>query len=267
MRVIGFLFAVLLGAHAAGLTQIAGAAPGAHALEPRPGPEAFAREVDLRLDLPAEVQAEYAQRLQAALAQAGIADPPAQYFVLIDRSARVQAGFVYWRSPDAAWRFVGASPVSTGRPGEYQHFLTPLGVFAHSPKNMDFRAEGTPNALGILGYGRKGMRVYDFGWVPAERSWGTGGAGVLRLQMHATDPRLLEPQLGQSRSEGCVRIPATLNAFIDRYGLLDADYEAAARAGKAPWVLRADREPTPWPGRWLVIVDSQRDARPAWSPQ
>lgn len=126
-------------------------------------------------------------------------------------------------------------------------FDGPRGVFAHSTANMDFRAEGTRNVLGILGYGRKGMRVYDFGWVGAERTWGAGGIGVMRLQMHATDPELLEPHL--------------------RYGLLDADYEAAARAGEHLWVLRTDREPTPWPGRWLVVIDSQRGARPAWSPR
>ena len=255
---------VLIGVKALAIGSLAVLA--AHAAEPRPGPEAFVREVDLRLELPPQAQREYAGRLEQALARAGIADPPAQYFVLVDRSARVQAGFVYWRSPEATWRFIGASPVSTGRPGAYEHFLTPLGVFAHSLQNMDFRAEGTRNALGILGYGRRGMRVYDFGWVPAQRTWGAGGAGLMRLQMHATDPQRLEPLLGQWRSEGCIRIPATLNAFIDRHGLLDADYEAAARSGKAPWVLRADREPTPWPGRWLVIVDSQREARPAWSP-
>jgi len=249
----------------AALVAALAAALAVNGAEPRPGPEAFAREVELRLEVPPPVQAEYAARLEAALAGAGIGDPAAQYFVLVDRSARVQAGFVYWRSPEAQWRFIGASPVSTGRPGEYEHFLTPLGAFVH-PGNMDFRAEGTPNALGILGYGRKGMRVFDFGWVVEERAWGQGGSGLMRLQMHATDPRRLEPLLGERRhSKGCIRIAASLNTFIDRHGLLDADYEAAARAGKAPWVLRPDREPTPWPGRWLVVVESERTARPEWA--
>jgi len=242
------------------------AALAVHAAEPRPDAQAFMREVDLRLDVPPQEQAGYAKRLEDALAQAAVDDPRPQYFVLIDRSPQVQAGFIYWRSPQGAWQLIGASPVSTGRPGEFEHFLTPRGVFAHSTANMDFRAEGTRNALGVLGYGRKGMRVYDFGWVGAERTWGAGGNGVMRLQMHATDPELLEPRLGAWRSKGCIRIPASLNLFIDRYGLLDADYEAAARAGERPWVLRPDREPTPWPGRWLVVIDSQRGARPAWSP-
>ena len=241
------------------------AALAVHAAEPSPGPEAFAREVDLRLELPPDAQTEYAALLEQALAQAGVEDVRAQYFVLIDRSPRVQAGFLYWRSPEGAWQMIGAAPVATGRPGEYEHFLTPLGAFAHSLANPDFRAEGTRNALGIRGYGRKGMRVYDFGWVEAPRAWDSGGEGQMRLQMHSTDPEFLEPLLGQWHSKGCIRIPASLNAFIDRYGLLDADYEAAVRAGHRLWMLSADREPTPWPGRWLVVVDSQRNARPEWA--
>ena len=237
----------------------------AHAAAQAPGAGAFAREVDLRLDVPPPVQAYYAARLDGALSRAGVEDARPQYFLLIDRSAHVQAGFLYWRSPEGASHFIGASPVATGRPGEYEHFLTPVGAFAHSLANPDFRAEGTRNALGILGYGVKGMRVYDFGWVEAERTWEPGGESLMRLQVHSTDPDLLEPLLGAWHSKGCIRIPARLNVFIDRYGLLDADYEAAARAGQRLWMLRADREPTGSPGRWLVVVDSQHTARPAWA--
>ena len=236
-----------------------------HAAEPDPGAEAFKREIDVRLDVPAREQADYAKRLDAALARAGIEDARPQYFLLIDRSSRVQAVFLYWRSPEGVFQLVGATPAATGRPGEYEHFLTPLGVFAHSLANPDFRAEGTRNAAGILGYGAKGMRVYDFGWVEAERTWDPGRGGLMRLQVHSTDPDLLEPMLGAWHSKGCIRIPALLNLFIDRYGLLDADYEAAVRAGGRLWVLREDREPTASPGRWLVVVDSLRSARPRWA--
>ncbi len=249
------------------LVNLLAVALAAHAAEPRPDAQDFMREVDRRLEVPAAEQAGYAERLEQALAHAAVQDPRPQYFVLVDRSPHVQAAFVYWRSPEGGLQFIGASPVSTGRPGEFEHFLTPRGVFAHSIANMDFRAEGTRNALGILGYARKGMRIYDFGWVGAERTWGAGGMGVMRLQMHATDPQLLEPRLGLWHSKGCIRIPASLNVFIDRHGLLDADYEAAERAGERLWVLRPDREPTPWPGRWLVVIESQRGARPAWSPR
>ena len=42
--------------------------------------------------------------------------------------------------------------------------------------------------------------------------------GVLRLQMHATAPDPAEQTLGTPQSEGCVRIPALLNEFVDRHG-------------------------------------------------
>jgi len=233
-----------------------------------PGPEDFTLEVDRRLDVPAAEQRRYALRLAAALAEAGVAAPsvPAgEYFVLVDRSARVQALLLYWRSPQGAWQLIGASPVSTGLPGEFEHYLTPLGAFEHTPENPDFRAEGTYNELGFRGYGREGMRVFDFGWASGERTWDFGGEGRVRLQLHATDPDRLEPLLGQRRSEGCIRIPATLNAFLDRYGILDAEYEARSRDGQAPRVLGADREATATPGRWLVVIETKRSARPAWA--
>jgi len=242
--------------------------------EPAPGPQTFAAEVDMRLSVPAAEQKRYARRLATALAEAGVAEPSvpsAEYFALVDRSPRVQAVFLYWRSPLATWEFIGASPVSTGLPGEFEHFLTPLGAFEHTPANPDFRAEGTLNELGLRGYGVEGMRVYDFGWVSAERTWEKGekrsARSLMRLQMHATDPERLEPRLGERHSEGCIRIPATLNTFLDRHGILDADYEELAREGRAPRVLLGDREPTATPGRWLLVVDSQRRARPAWSPR
>lgn len=87
----------------------------------------------------------------------------------------------------------------------------------------------------------------------------------MRLQMHATDARFLEPRLGTRQSKGCIRIPATLNRFIDHYGILDADYEAALAAGHHFWVLPADREPTPWSGRYLVVTETPRATRPDWA--
>ena len=231
-----------------------------------PGAEVFSREVDMRLAVPPDEQQAYAKRLEDALARAGLSGLAPQYVVLVDRSPAVQAAFVYLRMSGADLEFVGASPASTGLPGTFDHFRTPLGVFEHSLANRDFRAEGTVNKNGIRGYGRKGMRVFDFGWAMAERGWKPYGLGVMRLQMHATDPDLLEKQLGAARSKGCIRIPASLDAFIDRHGLLDADYEEAAMRGVHLWVLPADYLPVQWPGRYLVVVDSGRKARPQWSP-
>jgi hypothetical protein len=84
--------------------------------------------------------------------------------------------------------------------------------------------------------------------------------------MHATDPALAEQKLGTAQSEGCVRIPSSLNDFVDRHGLLDEDYERSVGEGEKPWVLRKDRTPTLHAGRYMVVVDSERTERPDWSP-
>jgi len=242
-------------------------APIAHALEDV-GPDLateFACEVSPRLALPADEQRGYAELLRRTLSSEGLSALSPQYVVLVDRSASVQAAFIYLLGHGIDWAFIGASPVSTGRPGSVDHFLTPLGVFPHSLQNMDFRAEGTLNKNGIRGYGVKGMRVFDFGWIMGERGWGASGKSIMRLQMHATDPDFLEKRLGERASNGCIRISATLNHFIDRYGLIDADYEQVAQHGRLLWVLRGDRTPVATPGRYLVVVDTQRAALPAWA--
>ncbi|MDN7701981.1 MULTISPECIES: hypothetical protein [Burkholderia] len=227
----------------------------------------FTQEVTRRLNVPANEQRAYGERLQKALADADLGDLAGEYVVMVDRAPNVQALFIYFRAtPANAWLMIGASPVGTGLPGQYDHFLTPLGVFHHSPDTMDFRAEGTTNENGIRGYGRRDMRIYDFGWVDGERGWGKGGVSPMRFQMHATDPDRLEALLGIRHSKGCVRIPASLNTFLDQHGLLDDDYQARVEAGKSLWVLRRDRDITPIAGRYLVVIDSARKTRPAWSP-
>ncbi|QRR08070.1 hypothetical protein FPJ27_17820 [Burkholderia sp. MS455] len=227
----------------------------------------FTQEVTRRLNLPVSEQRAYAERLQKALADADLGDLAGEYVAMVDRAPNVQALFIYFRAtPANAWLMIGASPVGTGLPGKYDHFVTPLGVFHHSPDNMDFRAEGTTNDNGIRGYGRRDMRIYDFGWEDGERGWGKGGVSPMRFRMHATDPDRLEPLLGIRHSKGCVRIPASLNLFFDRHGLLDDDYQARVEAGRSLWVLRRDRDITPIAGRYLVVIDSARKTRPVWSP-
>ena len=217
----------------------------------------FELEVDRRLRLTVAESEAYAARLAGALESAGVRLERPQFVVLVDRDASAQALLLWWATPDGLTLLIGASPVSTGRPRGFEHFETPTGVFEHSLANLDFRAEGVLNEFGIRGYGDKGMRVFDFGWVPARRGWAPGEQ-LMRLPMHATDRQKLEPRLGQRESKGCIRIPATLNRWIDRYGVLDAAYEEALAAGRQFWVLRGDRMPTPWSGRYLVIIDSQR---------
>jgi hypothetical protein len=220
----------------------------------------YATEVDRRLDIPLGDQAAYAALIPQL-------EGGSQFVALVDRSPFVQAFLLFWLDPSLFPHFIGASPVSTGRPGRFDYFETPLGVFAHTLDNPDYRALGTKNSLGIRGYGVKGMRVYDFGWVHQKKGWGNQAEIEMRLQMHATDPLLLEPFLGIPRSKGCIRIPATLNTLLDRFGILDADYQRAASEGRRHFTLRPDWQPTPWAGRYIVIVDTGRSERPVWSPR
>jgi hypothetical protein len=229
--------------------------------------ELFARDVTRRLNVPDAEQRAYGQRLQRALDAHTLGNLSGEYVVLVDRNERVQALFVYFRAiPADPWQWIGTAPVATGRPGQFDHFVTPLGVFEHTPGNMDYRAEGTMNQNGIRGYGKHDLRIFDLGWAQGERGWGKGGLSQMRFQMHATDPQKLEPLLGIRHSKGCVRIPASLDVFLDHYGILDAEYEELIDTGRALWVLHADRQITPWAGRYIVVVDSARRTRPGWSP-
>jgi hypothetical protein len=223
----------------------------------------YAHEVDRRLAVPEAEQRAWALLLATLLADKELGP---QYVVLVDRSPSIQAVAIYWIAPDSTFHFIGASPASTGKPGSFDHFITPTGVFEHRITNRDFRAEGTPNENGILGCGRRGMRVYDFGWQQAERGWGRRGEATMRLQMHATDPEHLATRLGTIQSKGCIRIPAKLDTFIDRHAILDADYEQAIATGQTFSVLSKTREPSPWSGRYLVVVDTGPTSRPRWSP-
>lgn len=227
----------------------------------------FARQVDHRLELPLSDQGRYIGLAQQTLAKVALKDLPAQTFLMVDRNPFIQAAFVLLLSPTGDWHWVGATAVSTGKPGGFEHFITPRGVFVHSPDNPDYRAAGTYNENHIRGYGVRAMRVFDFGWQMAERGWGDGGSSPMRLAVHATDPDRLEARLGSVASEGCIRIPASLNHFLDHYGVIDADYETAATEGKTLRALLPDRQPLPWAGRYLIVIDSEATERPLWSPE
>jgi hypothetical protein len=226
----------------------------------------YSAEVERTLAVPASEARRYARLAQEALVVAEVVLAGPQYFAVVDRDPNIQALFLFFRDARGQWQLVGASPVSTGRAGAFDHFETPIGVFVHSPANPDFRAEGTLDSDGIRGHGVKGMRVFNFGWQKVPKGWGDGTVTQMRLQMHATDPDLLEPRLGRALSKGCIRIPGTLDRLIDRYGLLDADYLRAQGDESAALVLDPQREPVMFPGRYLVVVDSHRDDRPDWNP-
>ena len=59
--------------------------------------------------------------------------------------------------------------------------------------------------------------------------------------MHATDPAYLARRIGRPASEGCVRVPADMNRFMDRHGVLDADYQQMATYDAAYRAILSDK--------------------------
>lgn len=200
---------------------------------------------------------------RSAMARALVSLQRPQLVVVVDRSLVGQELCILLAAPHAAWQPIGGSKISTGQAGRRGYFITPLGVFRHTEAIIDYRAEGTFNENHIRGLGIKGMRVWDFGWQQAVKGWANDAEpSEIRLLMHATDPDILERRLGQPASKGCIRLPAALNRFLDRHGILDADYEqAAASAPRIAAVLLPDRESTPLAGDLLVIIDGSEANR------
>ena len=220
--------------------------------------QALRQEVpNLIVDTPDSARAwiEYAQ---AAIAPGGYKIDRPQLLVVVDRNPRVQQMRIVLARPDAPWQSLGGSKVSSGRPHGFEHFLTPTGVFPHTDRILDWRAEGTFNENHVRGLGIEGMRVWDFGWQRAVKGWGPpGGVGKMRLLLHATDPATLERRIGRAASDGCVRIPTAMNRFLDVHGVLDSDYERAAqRNARFAALLLPDRAPTALASNALVIIDS-----------
>ncbi|WP_225771425.1 hypothetical protein [Inquilinus sp. Marseille-Q2685] len=219
---------------------------------------ALARDVPGRISDAPDGERRWAALAQAEIAAGGHAVRRPQLVVVVDRNPAVQEMRILLVQPFGAWRSLGGAKVSTGQEGRNGYFITPTGVFLHTDEILDWRAEGTFNANGIRGLGLQGMRVWDFGWQTAERGWeAEGRESTIRLLLHATDPDVLEQRLGRPASKGCIRIPGPMNVFLDRNGILDIDYEAAAKLDpRYDAVLRPDRTPTPLAGNMLVIVDS-----------
>jgi hypothetical protein len=79
--------------------------------------------------------------------------------------------------------------------------------------------------------------------------------------MHATDPAVLEQRIGRTASQGCVRIPSSMNLFLDKQGVLDAGYESAAVTDiRYRALLLRDRTGSVLAGDALVVVDSSLPA-------
>ncbi len=203
-------------------------------------------------------------RAETAAAEMVIDHP--QLLVVVDRNPRIQQLMIVLAEPDGDWQVIGGSRVSTGQRGRFDHYVTPRGAFHLTDAILGYRAEGTLNENGIRGLGAKGMRVWDFGWHVAMKGWtevaGKPDRTPIRLMLHATDPDKLEQRLGRPASQGCIRIPSAMNRFLDRHGVLDADYERAATNDiRFRALLLPGREPTPLAGDTLVVIDSSE--RPA----
>jgi len=209
---------------------------------------------------PAQI-ADEGQRAEALLKATDQTVVTPQLVVVVDRNpARQLLSLMLAQPPGAgAWALIGAAHVSTGQAGRKDHYITPIGVFPHTDAILDFRAQGTFNENHIRGLGVAGMRVWDFGWQWALKGWhGNGSGGDIRLMMHATDPAVLERRLGRPASEGCVRISDSMNRFLDRHGVLDADYDRAATEDPAfRALLLPDRVPDPLAGRLLIVIDTR----------
>ena len=198
-------------------------------------------------------------RTQLATTQTEILRP--QLIVVVDRSVKVQELALVLAQPAGPYEVIGAVHVSTGQQGRFDHYVTPTGVYRHTTAILDYRAQGTYNENHIRGLGLKGMRVWDFGWQWARKGWSPEVGKPLeiqiRLEMHATDPAVLEQRIGRTASQGCVRIPSTMNRFLDMHGVLDADYEQAAVTDiRYRALLLRERTGSVLAGDALVVVDS-----------
>ncbi len=222
---------------------------------------AMAAEVPGVLHPSTSVVADAATRAGRLLHATGTTIDAPQLVVIVDRNPAAELLQIMVAAPNprgTLWVPVGATRVSTGQSGRKDYYITPVGVFAHTDAILDFRALGTVNENGVRGLGVAGLRVWDFGWQWAVKGWRSDGdSGDIRLQMHGTDPDLLEGRLGRPASEGCVRVSTAMNRFMDRHGILDADYERAA-VDDASYraLLLPNRTPSPLAGRLLIVIDS-----------
>lgn len=229
--------------------------------------EAFLREVRNAIPPDSARDKAWVALARAALVESDATIDHPQLVVVVDRNPRVQQLVIVAASPVDAWQVIGGGAISTGQTGRFDHYVTPTGVFRMTDAILGYRAEGTLNENGIRGLGAKGMRVWDFGWHVAKKGWaetiGKPETTPIRFMLHATDPDKLERRLGRPASQGCIRMPATLNRFIDRHGVIDADYERAAATDiRFRALLLSDRQPSSIAGDTLIVVDSSPPGPP-----
>lgn len=181
-----------------------------------------------------------------------------QFFVCVDRNPRKQLIFIlFYDNKKNKIVEIGEDFCSTGNSKRIGHYITPTGLFKNTIKNFDYRALGTENDKGWKGLGKKGSRVWDFGWQKTY-DFRHHRKRKIRLLLHATDPVYGEKRLGRPDSKGCVRISSKLNNFLDKFGILDREYENNLNKKMVRRLLRKDRIKTKFSGSWLIIVDSQK---------
>jgi len=209
------------------------------------------------------------QDIQVQMRKAGLEFTASQYFVYADRNPQSQIMLVgFYNAQSGDLEFLGGDLISSGnleKEGDY--FVTPVGVFENRLENFSYRAMGTPNQEGWRGLGAKDSRVWDFGYQKSLKKYKGGNTmSEMRLLMHATDPDKGEPRLGRTDSKGCVRISGALNRFLDTYAILDQHYEEWARSKPDSWLLKKDRQPVGYPGKYLIIGDSASQSQTASKP-
>ncbi|GAN68044.1 L,D-transpeptidase [Acetobacter orleanensis] len=220
---------------------------------------AFRHEVPAAMKVSSAQKAAWVALAKEQIQQASFPLDRPQVVLVVDRNPAVQRMCLILALPGQSdWQVIGSTKVSTGTTGRKFYYITPTGVFINTADILGYRALGTKNENGIMGNGIKGMRVWDFGWQWAEKGWlPSREKGQIRLEMHATDPVYLESRLGHVASEGCIRIPASLNVFIDKHGLIDAeDEQMAVVDNRFRALLRPDRVVTPLAGSAVIVVDS-----------
>ncbi len=214
---------------------------------------AFEREVG-GIDIDPVYREKLVRQTEELLRQNRTNFDSSQFFLLIDRNHTEQKAFLaFFDAAGERVTLVGADKTSTGNPARRGYFETPTGVFENKPANMSYRALGTKNSHGWRGFGAKGSRVWDLGWQRTVRE--RNQPMDIRMLVHATDPEFGEPRLGRVDSKGCVRISARFNKFLDYYGVLDREYEESV---KARYVLLKVRNPVPFAGKHIVVIDSEQ---------
>ncbi len=247
-----------------------------HAHAATDSPEIGTLRTSMAAALGATLQPDSPAQTVAALAAARsmmdrrhVAIDAPQVVLVVDRSPAVQRLWLTVAQPGGTLDPLGVVRVSTGKPGRLYHFRTPVGVFDNDSSILGYRAQGTYNENHIRGIGAAGMRVWDFGWQTTDdwRFRDRTGTMAVRMEMHATDPAVLEPRLGRWDSEGCIRIPSRFNSFLDHSGLIDAKLREAAQGDRRfAALLPRNTQPSPLAGHILVIVDTSDPAAPPSDP-